>query len=98
MPVYDYKCPEHGLFHGLAEMSKSGEPGQCPQCGKLSARVIMIPPEVLAMAPGQKKAMDKNEEAKHHISMLEHLFPKIAGEEFKQEIRDGKFTIHHTAA
>lgn len=65
MPVYDYKCTEHGLFHELASMADAGQPKACPKCGKASARVIMIPPEVLAMAPDQRAAMAHNEEARH---------------------------------
>lgn len=65
MPVYDYKCSDHGLFHELATMAEAGNPKACPKCGKASARVIMIPPEVLAMAPDQRAAMAHNEEARH---------------------------------
>ncbi|WP_295875032.1 FmdB family zinc ribbon protein [uncultured Zhongshania sp.] len=65
MPVYDYKCNEHGLFHELASMEQAAMPCACPSCGKLSARVIMIPPEVLAMSPARRQAMAKNEKAVH---------------------------------
>lgn len=65
MPVYDYKCSDHGLFHELATMADAGAPIACPKCGKASARVIMIPPEVLAMAPDRRAAMARNDEARH---------------------------------
>ena len=65
MPVYDYKCAEHGVFHELATIEQGGKPCACPTCGKLSARVLMIPPEVLAMSPAKRASMDRNEEAKH---------------------------------
>lgn len=65
MPVYDYKCQEHGLFHELAGMDKAHLPCPCPQCGRSSARVVMIPPEVLAMAPNKRKAEATNEAARH---------------------------------
>jgi putative FmdB family regulatory protein len=65
MPVYDYKCNDHGLFHDLASMNEAALPCVCPQCGKLSARVIMIPPEVLAMSPARRQAIAKNEKAVH---------------------------------
>ena len=65
MPVYDYKCPQHGVFHDLASMDMAAKPAACPQCRQLSPRIIMIPPEVLAMAPNKRKAMARNEEAKH---------------------------------
>ncbi|MCG8312443.1 MAG: zinc ribbon domain-containing protein [Pseudomonadales bacterium] len=65
MPVYDYKCKEHGLFHELATLDKSGEPCPCPRCGALSSRVIMIPPEILAMAPNQRNVQQRKEKAQH---------------------------------
>lgn len=65
MPVYDYKCQEHGVFFELATMDDHAKPCPCPQCGKASARVIMIAPEVLAMAPERRKAFQTNEKARH---------------------------------
>lgn len=65
MPVYDYKCQEHGLFHELASMDRAHLPCPCPQCGKQSARVVMIPPEILAMAPERRKAQAANEASRH---------------------------------
>lgn len=65
MPLYDYKCREHGLFQELASMDKAGEPCQCPSCGDLSARVVIIPPQILAMAQERKKRFEINEKAQH---------------------------------
>lgn len=64
MPLYDYKCQQHGLFKELAAMADSALPCACPVCGASSARVIVIPPEVLAMAPQQKQAIERNEKAR----------------------------------
>ena len=65
MPVYDYKCPDHGVFNELAMMSESSKPCECPQCGLLSPRVVMIAPEVLDMAPARRQAQAANEKAQH---------------------------------
>jgi putative regulatory protein, FmdB family len=65
MPVYDYKCASHGLFHELATMEDSAKPAPCPQCGAASGRVIMVAPEVLDMAPERKAALSRNEKARH---------------------------------
>ena len=65
MPLYDYKCVEHGLFHDLVPMQASGDCAMCPTCGALSARVIMVPPEVLDMAPEKRQAIARNEKAMH---------------------------------
>nr|WP_269144429.1 FmdB family zinc ribbon protein [Methylicorpusculum oleiharenae] len=65
VPVYDYKCSDHGVFHDLATMDQAGMPCACPRCGKPSARVILIAPQVLAMAPAKRKIIETNEKAKH---------------------------------
>ena len=65
MPLYDYKCSEHGLFHDLVPMQASGDCAPCPTCGALSARVIMVAPEVLDMAPERRQAFERNEKAVH---------------------------------
>ena len=63
MPLYDYKCATHGLFHELATIEDREKPKPCPKCKRLSARVIMIPPQILAMAPEKRKSMQRNEQA-----------------------------------
>jgi putative FmdB family regulatory protein len=65
MPVYDYKCPDHGLFHELATMDDHAKPASCPQCGLLSSRVIMLAPEVLAMNKDKRQAHERNERSQH---------------------------------
>lgn len=63
MPVYDYKCSEHGVFNELAAMEDHHLPAKCPQCNAVSPRVIMMPPEILAMAPAKRQAHNVNEKS-----------------------------------
>ncbi len=65
MPVYDYKCAEHGLFYELATLSDYDQPCACPQCGALSPRVLVLPPELLQMSKERKQAFATNEKAQH---------------------------------
>jgi len=65
MPVYDYKCAEHGLFHSLVTLENSAKPAPCPECGSLAGRVIMIAPELLDMDSEKRKSMERNEKASH---------------------------------
>ncbi|WP_027348624.1 zinc ribbon domain-containing protein [Halotalea alkalilenta] len=65
MPLYDYKCVDHGLFHALVPVSASGERHPCPGCGLASPRVILLAPSVLAMAPEKRRAIARNERAAH---------------------------------
>ncbi|WP_188149946.1 FmdB family zinc ribbon protein [Teredinibacter waterburyi] len=65
MPVYDYKCAEHGVFNDLATMDDSDKPCACPRCGELSARIIRLSPELVRMAPEKKHAHEVNERNQH---------------------------------
>lgn len=65
MPVYDYKCKEHGVFNDLATMDDHDKPIACPQCGELSPRIILMAPEILTMASEKRKAHETNERAQH---------------------------------
>ena len=64
MPLYDYKCQVHGVFQELAPLAVSASPGQCPQCGLVSPRVILIAPALLDMAPGRREAFATNERSR----------------------------------
>lgn len=46
MPLYDYKCREHGVFDAYAPMSLSSEPQPCPGCGEPAEKVILHAPRV----------------------------------------------------
>lgn len=63
MPVYDYKCSDHGIFNELAAMDESSKPQACPTCAKLCARVIMLAPEFLSMKQENRIAHSRNEKA-----------------------------------
>ena len=65
MPVYDYKCREHGLFHTLATMEDAAKPAQCPTCKAMSPRVIVLPSHIAAMDSAKRAAEDRNERSRH---------------------------------
>lgn len=64
MPLYDYKCPDHGVFQELAPMQEHDKPRPCPQCHTTSARVIVLPPEIAKVLKETKAAMERNEKAR----------------------------------
>ncbi|PHS63070.1 MAG: formamidase [Thalassobium sp.] len=70
MPLYDYKCPQHGVFQELATMEKHDQPTACPQCQTLSARIIMLPPHLAKMLKETKEAMERNEKAQHEPEFM----------------------------
>lgn len=63
MPLYDYKCVDHGIFHALATVEDAGSPAPCPECQALAARVILIPPALLLMDADKRTAIARNEKA-----------------------------------
>ena len=65
MPVYEYKCKEHGVFYELASMDESQAPKPCTECGSLSPRIIRLAPEILTMSPAKRKAHETNERNQH---------------------------------
>lgn len=65
MPLYDYKCAEHGLFHELATMDESASAQPCPTCGTASGRIIMLAPELLLMSEHKRQAHSTNERSQH---------------------------------
>jgi len=64
MPVYDYKCPDHGVFHELASMDDHAKPSLCPQCQTLAPRVIMFSPAFLDMPADKRKAEAANDKSR----------------------------------
>lgn len=73
MPLYDYKCREHGLFQELVLLSEGGQPQPCPDCGTPAARVIVLPATILGLDPTHQ-AMARNERSQHEprFSTPEH--------------------------
>ena len=65
MPVYEYKCQEHGIFYDLATMEDSDKPADCSVCGASSPRIIMVAPDILDMSPVARKAAATNERSQH---------------------------------
>lgn len=91
MPVYDYKCREHGVFHELAAVDDYDRPARCPSCDALSPRVIMLPPGLLDMAREQRLAQHRNERARHEPI---HSTPDQRAEH-AERVRHGCACAHH---
>lgn len=43
MPLYDYKCSEHGYFEQKNSMADHAK-GECPTCGEACPQVILTAP------------------------------------------------------
>jgi len=65
MPVYDYRCREHGVFYQLQTLENHAQPAACPTCAQPSARIIMIAPDLLLMDSSRRNAFATNEKSRH---------------------------------
>ena len=43
MPLYSYKCTDHGVFDAFAAMKDYEKPCVCPQCLVVCPRVLSLP-------------------------------------------------------
>jgi len=64
MPLYEYCCSKHGVFEAFKPFSQSQVPGECPECGQASPRVLSLP-RTRVMERGTRIAMERNEKSKH---------------------------------
>lgn len=65
MPMYDYECPDCGVFADLRPMSLSDAPHVCPICGTASPRVIISAPRLATMSAAKRNAHATNERSAH---------------------------------
>jgi putative FmdB family regulatory protein len=71
MPIYEYECPEHGLFEELRPMQRSSEDAPCPQCDGSAPRVLSatrtnLVPRAVSIAHG------RNEKSQHAPALCSH--------------------------
>jgi len=64
MPIYEYSCPDCGLFEANAPMASYKQPQACPHCSASAARTISAP-QLNLMASGTRKAHATNERSAH---------------------------------
>ncbi|MEM1278074.1 MAG: zinc ribbon domain-containing protein [Pseudomonadota bacterium] len=61
MPVYEYRCEEHGPFEAMRPMSECSAPYACPVCGRQAPRVMLSAPNVANMGSEKRFAQATNE-------------------------------------
>lgn len=64
MPVYEYACPDCGIFPQFRSMNARNDPARCPQCSGVAARVVSAP-HLALMSPWQRQAHSTNERSQH---------------------------------
>ena len=61
MPIYEFECPTHGVFHALRPMAQHSEPCPCPDCDAPARRVLLTAPALSGMDRGRYQAHEVNE-------------------------------------
>jgi putative FmdB family regulatory protein len=64
VPLYEYECPEHGVFEAMNVMARSAEPAACPTCDARSPRIVSAP-RLASLPRAQVLARDRNERSRH---------------------------------
>lgn len=61
MPVYEYACPDCGVFEAMAPMSAHADPHACPGCQGEAPRVLLTAPGIAGMSAARRTAHETNE-------------------------------------
>jgi len=92
MPIYDYKCQQHGVFHELIAINEESNTHPCPSCERPAPRVIMMSPQILSMDPATRTAHSINEKNAHQpvissVISRDHQHGRGCGCEKSQSLR-----------
>ncbi len=63
MPLYEYKCEDHGSFEIMLTLSERKGSIECPTCHSLSKRVFTMP-SLRGMSPSLMEAHERNERSR----------------------------------
>jgi putative FmdB family regulatory protein len=82
MPIYEYSCPDHGLFEDQRPMSRSADPSACPKCRADAPRVLSVTRTSL-VPRAHAIARSRNEKSQHapevrHVAPGAHAAPSGA--------------------
>jgi putative FmdB family regulatory protein len=89
MPLYEYRCSDHGVFEAMGRMSRSGEPGSCPAC-EASAPRILSSVRGAQLERSQVIARDRNERSAHEPRLVETKKKVATGERPKPQRSHGQ--------
>jgi len=64
MPLYDFECQECGPFVAFSSIEERSRPAFCPDCGRMSRRVITAP-NLCLMPTNTRTAHAVNERSQH---------------------------------
>lgn len=70
MPIYEYECPEHGVFERERAMAEARSPAPCPVCD-VAARRIISAPNLTALPRSAVLARDRNERSRHEPRVVQ---------------------------
>ncbi len=80
MPVYEFLCDACGDFTQVRRVSDRDAACNCPQCGRLAARVLLTAPKLGVMSSAQRAAHTTNERSAHQ---------PLTSTEYKERHRHG---------
>lgn len=73
MPLYEYKCPDHGQFDQVAPMKDYLKPQPCPTCSQPSVKLISVPVVYGTMKLHDKVMADASEASGEEITNTKQI-------------------------
>jgi putative FmdB family regulatory protein len=78
MVIYEYRCPQHGVFEVMRPMSAATSLAPCPQCGGEAQRALSAPSVTRASRAAWFGAVEHAEKSRHEPELVSCLPPSGA--------------------
>lgn len=73
MPIYEYRCQEHGSFEVIRSSDKLADTMACPACGQTSPRMMCAPSIRRSDNRGFYSMMDHAEKSRHEPEVVSSI-------------------------
>lgn len=70
MVMYEFCCPQHGMFELMLPMGAASSRGQCPQCGGDALRQMSAPKFVRSSRSAWFGAIERAEKSRHEPEVV----------------------------
>ena len=78
MPLYDYECPQCGVFTAARSINDRDQRTRCDHCGRLAIRLVSAPMLNL-MSSTRRDALFRNEKSRHEPAVSSHACGRGCG-------------------
>lgn len=72
MPIYEFRCREHGVFEQRMSMAQAGSEYACPVCNRAAARHYTSP-MVARLSKDARATLDRTEKTREQPDVVHHI-------------------------